>query len=126
MAGREDEAFAAFDEAERSSPRDPIYWVFPVGKSFAMFNAERYEDGVAYAAKAREQPNGELVIWPYLNEAICYAQLGRLDLARAAIEAARQIKPDLSVAFFEMALPWQVPELKERFTDALRKAGLPE
>jgi adenylate cyclase len=120
MIGHAEEAIASFDEAAQSSPRDPIFWAFLMGKSLAMYCADRYEEGLALAAKARQQPNGEAVIWAYLSD------LDRKEEAHAALEAARKIKPDLSFGFFEMALPWHVPELKERFTDGLRKAGLPE
>ena len=126
MIGHAEEAIASFDEAAQSSPRDPIFWAFLVGKSLAMYCADRYEEGLALAAKARQQPNGEAVIWAYLSEAICFSHLDRKEEAHAALEAARKIKPDLSFGFFEMALPWHVPELKERYTDGLRKAGLPE
>jgi len=126
MIGHTEEAIASFDEAARSSPRDPIFWSFLMGKSLAMYCADRHKEGLIWAAKARDEPNGEAVVWPYLCEAICFSRLDRKEEAHAALEAARKIKPDLSFGFFEMALPWHVPELKERFTDGLRKAGLPE
>ncbi len=126
MIGRTEEAIASFDEAARSSPRDPIFWSFLMGKSLAMYCADRHKEGLIWAAKARDEPNGEAVVWPYLCEAICFSRLDRKEEAHAALEAARKIKPDLSFGFFEMALPWHVPELKERFTDGLRKAGLLE
>ncbi len=124
MIGHAEEAIASFDEAARSSPRDPIFWSFLMGKSLAMICADRHQEALIWAAKARDEPNGEAVVWPLLCEAASFAHLGRIEEARAALARAREIKPDLSFDFFEMALPWQVPELKERFYDGLRKAGL--
>ena len=126
MKNSSQQTISGRNEAARSSPRDPIFWSFLMGKSLAMYCADRHKEGLIWAAKARDEPNGEAVVWPYLCEAICFSRLDRTEEAQAALEAARKIKPDLSFGFFEMALPWHVPELKERFTDGLRKAGLLE
>ena len=49
-----------------------------------------------------------------------------LDKARAAMDTALQVRPDLSVtAVAAMIRPLQ-PDLKDRFLDAVRSAGLPE
>ncbi len=46
--------------------------------------------------------------------------------ARVAIEAARRVKPDLSLSVMRDILPHFHPEYMERYIDVLRKAGLPE
>ena len=83
MIGHAEEAIASFDEAARSSPRDPIFWAFLMGKSLAMYCAERHEEALFWAAKARDEPNGEAVVWPLLCEAASFAHLGRIEEARA-------------------------------------------
>ncbi len=50
----------------------------------------------------------------------------RLDEARVAIEAARRVKPDLSLSVRGRLTPHLHSEYFERWIDALRKAGLPE
>ena len=54
------------------------------------------------------------------------AHLGRIGEARAALNQALAIKPDLSSDFFRSVLSWKDSAHLEHYTDGLRKAGLPE
>ncbi len=57
---------------------------------------------------------------------MAFVEQEELDKARAALVAALELRPDLSVtAVAAMIRPVQ-PDHKDRFLDALRKAGLPE
>jgi tetratricopeptide (TPR) repeat protein len=91
----------------------------------AHFVAERYADGVACEEQAlRERPNVPYAL-RYL--AACYIGLGQLDKARATISKVLVTQPNSSIkrdaygyAVFDRAND------QERYTTALRAAGLPE
>ena len=40
------------------------------------------------------------------------------------LEAVRRQQPQLSIAWIKASVPYQTPELMERFLDGIRKAGL--
>jgi adenylate cyclase len=55
------------------------------------------------------------------------AALGRLQEARAVAEKLLQLQPDFRLSEFERTLqPFRVPEIRDRYIDHLKKAGLPE
>ena len=59
--------------------------------------------------------------------AASYAQLGRIDEARAALAEVLRVEPDLTLGKLrDRFSPTTDPDPLERFLDALRKAGLPE
>ena len=57
---------------------------------------ENYDEAVEWACKAIDARTDRL--WPHLNLAVALAGQDRLDEARVAIEAARRVKPDLSLS----------------------------
>ncbi len=65
-------------------------------------------------------------LWPRLHLVVALVGQDRLDEAQVAIEAARRVKPDLSLSVMRRLLPHLHSEYLERWIDALRKAGLPE
>ena len=52
------------------------------------------------------------------------AQIGRLDEAREFLVTIRREPPQLSVEWIRQSVPYQTPELMERFLEGMRKAGL--
>jgi len=62
--------------------------------------------------------------WGYVELALSFASLGKLDEARAAIGQARRVQPDLSIAKIQRAFGVSRPEIDARRDAALRKAGL--
>ena len=58
--------------------------------------------------------------------AATYAQLGRMEEARMALQEDLRLAPDESVSLIKAQVPYTDPDFLERYTDALRKAGLPE
>jgi hypothetical protein len=52
------------------------------------------------------------------------AQAGRIEEAREAMRALRQLHPDISVAEVKQSVPYTA-EPMAHFLDGLRKAGLP-
>ena len=124
MSGRADEAIASHDEAMRLSPRDPILWAFMASKAIALIMLGRYEEGLDWAQKAQRQPSTAL--WAFLPEASALALLDRIDQARAALERARRLQQDVSVAFVDKVLPITDTDYREIFVGGLIKAGMPE
>jgi hypothetical protein len=49
---------------------------------------------------------------------------GRLAEARASLTGIRREQPELSIEWIRASVPYQTPELMERFLDGMRKAGL--
>jgi adenylate cyclase len=58
--------------------------------------------------------------------AVAYAEMGRLDDARAEAMEARRLDPEFTLATAPEVLPFKDPKDLQRFLDGLRKAGLPE
>ena len=59
--------------------------------------------------------------------AATYAQLGRLDEARAEAAATLRIEPKYTIeGTFRRVSAFKYPKDAEHFVDGLRKAGLPE
>jgi hypothetical protein len=52
------------------------------------------------------------------------AQSGRIDEAREFLKLVRGEQPQLSLDWIKASVPYQTPELMERFLDGMRKAGL--
>ena len=81
--------------------------------------------GLSAATKAgHEQPNW---VTSWRVPAIAYARSDRVVEAREAMARLREIDPDLRLSnLARVAPPFRRPEDLARFTEGLRKAGLPE
>jgi TolB-like protein/class 3 adenylate cyclase/tetratricopeptide (TPR) repeat protein len=118
-------AIERLERSGRLSPLDPIAYMGYAGMALAHLLADRYDEAVSWAAKARnEQPNWATSL---RVAAIAYALSDRLVEAREAMARLREIDPTLRLSNLEsVAPPLRRPEDRARFTDGLRKAGLPE
>ena len=65
-------------------------------------------------------------IFAHMNLAVCYAMSGKEEQARAEAKEVLKINPKFSVGQFMKISPIADPAARERFSQALRKAGLPE
>ena len=103
-------AIEHFERAMRLSPLDPMTYFASAGMAFAHAFAGRYDEALSWATKAlHEQPN--------LATA----------LRVAAMVCLREVDPALRLSNLDrVAPPFRRPEDRERFTESLRKAGLPE
>jgi hypothetical protein len=52
------------------------------------------------------------------------AQVGRVEDARVLLSEIRSKHPQISIKWIRANVPYQTPELMERFLDGMRKAGL--
>jgi hypothetical protein len=53
------------------------------------------------------------------------AELGQMDVARAAVQESRRLVPDLSIAMLRRVLGAMAPDVDRRMMGALERAGMP-
>jgi tetratricopeptide (TPR) repeat protein len=83
-----------------------------------------YEEALHWARKTIQNPRSK-GYWPQAALAASLAHLGQMDEARAAVAAALEAMPDLSLAYLEKTLPTKEPGGLDPHLEGLRKAGLP-
>ncbi len=116
---RYDAALESIESAMRLSPRDPQTPQWFNYRADAEIGLEKYAPALADARTAIE--SGWRLFYPYLNVAVCEAELGHIDAAKSALAEARQRNPKLTIAW----LTTHKPILDHTF-DVLRKIGLPD
>jgi TolB-like protein/class 3 adenylate cyclase len=111
-------AIEHFARAMRLSPLDPSFHQFEAGIAFAHIRAHRYDEAMLWAEKAlRDQPNAPDAA---MAVAVSSALVGDLEKAKRAMKRVLEIAPGRRVSTVVG------PGRHGRFTDALRKAGMPE
>jgi len=122
FAGRDGEAIEHAESAIRLSPLDPDMAIFVGGIAVAHYCAGRYVEAARYAEEQlRLRPGyhgGQRLRCASL------AQSGRIDEARELLSWVRTEQPQLSIEWIRASVPYQTPELMDRFLDGMRKAGL--
>ncbi len=122
FSGRDREAIAHGEEAIRLSPLDPEMAMMLGGIAVAHYIAGRYEEAVRYSEELlRLRPGFQ---GAQRMRCASLAQAGKLEEARKFLAAVRLEQPLLSLAWIRASVPYQTPELMERFLDGMRKAGL--
>jgi TolB-like protein len=121
--GETDTVIEHMARAMRLSPLDPLTFSMQAVTAIGHFFAGRYSDAALWAEKAvREQPS----LITLRVAAASYASAGRSEDAHRAIARALQFDPDMRVSNLKDRLMQFRPEHFAKYTDALRKAGLPE
>jgi adenylate cyclase len=127
LAGRLEDAAEALDKALRLSPRDPVSWGTLCWRSLTCTLMQQYEAAVEWGRRAAHVPRAAGGgYWSHAVLAAPLAHLGRIEEARAAVKAALEQKPDLSLSYLKKTFPTKQPGGLDPFLDGLRKAGLPE
>ena len=94
------------------------------GMGFAHFSKGRCEEAASWLERSRQhQPDYWLA---HRALAATYAQLGRLEEARAVLQEDLRLAPDESVSKIKSQIPYADPAFLEPYLDALRRIGLPE
>jgi adenylate cyclase len=118
VCGRAEEGIRMVRRAMRLNPHHPEwYWSM---LAIGLYAARRYEEALdAYRRIAVwKKP------WHLARLAACYAQLGRLDEARA--QAAEVLRLDPEFRLSNVKLFYRNPADAENSFEGMRKAGLPE
>jgi adenylate cyclase len=122
FAGRPQRAIETMQASTRLEPFRNATRLAYMGNAHYMLG--QYEEAVTpLSESARLMPN--LRITP-LWLAAAYAQLGRLDEARAAADEVRRIEPGFTIERWKVTAVYKRPEDAERLFDGIRKAGLPD
>jgi adenylate cyclase len=118
--GRPEEAIALYEKAMRLCPFPPSYYYLNLGHAYRSM--ERYKEAITEYKKALHlTPNNVLA---FAGLAICYSSLGQEEEARAAAAELLKINPKFFFKGYVKRLPYKNQALKERWRDALQKAGL--
>ncbi len=122
--GDAEAAIALLDRARRLSPVDPAMFFFSTAAGLAHFVAGRYAAAAEAARRAIHDRPAYVPAHRLLATSL--AQLGEL---RAAAEATRvllaSVAPGYTVAATAEHSALRDPDLRERYLEGLRKAGLP-
>lgn len=124
FAGRDREAIEHGEAAIRLSPLDPEMALFLGAIAVAHYAAGRYAETIERSLEAQRLRPG----FQGSRRLLCasLAQAGRNDEARALLATIRREQPQLSLAWIRANVPYQTPELLERYLEGFRKAGLGE
>jgi TolB-like protein/class 3 adenylate cyclase len=120
FSGKPGEALAAMETALRLNPK-PTPGVYSYYGAVLFMNRQ-YEKAIEPLEKAREASD---FAREYLT--MVYAQLGRLDDAKAEADGLRKSFPGMCLSFYRVYhLHLKREEDRAHIIEALRKAGLPE
>jgi adenylate cyclase len=116
--GRPKDAIEQMKQAMRLNPLGPNWYAWNLG--LAYYHAGQYEKAIAALKPLLH------LGWVSVPRrlAASYAQLGRLDEARAQAAEALKLDPDFSIATFTKTQSYKNPTDLEHYLDGLRKAGL--
>jgi adenylate cyclase len=119
---RADEAVPILKKAIRLDPHTPGWYMHVLAAAYR--DIQKYEEGREWGEKAVQQ-NPENILSRTILCSI-YSLAGRMDEARAQAKEIMRINPKFSVDRFAKTDPQKNKDVKKRYIDALRKAGLPE
>jgi TolB-like protein/Tfp pilus assembly protein PilF len=124
LLGEHEVALEHFAQSMRLSPLDPLMYAAQHGIAFAHFFVGHYDKASSWAEKAlREDPD----YYPAIRVCAASSALaGRLDHAQKAAARLREIDPTFRVSDLRDYTLLRRPEDVARYTEGLRKAGLPE
>jgi TolB-like protein/DNA-binding winged helix-turn-helix (wHTH) protein len=124
FSGRDQEAIRHSEEAIRLSPFDPMMVLFLGTIAVSHYLAGRYGESFRYASEAaRVRPGFQ---GAHRLRCASLARMGRIAEARSLLAEVRSEQPQLSLGWIRANVPYQTPELMERFLEGMRMAGLGE
>lgn len=117
-------AIACFERGLRLNPRDPWQWGVYNGLAQAHYMAGRYDEALAWAAKALDDLPGYP---PSLRASIAaLAMLNRVDEARLALHEYLKADPETRISTLRRSLVFRRKEDFARYAEGLRRAGMAE
>ena len=129
--GDPERALVWFAKAERIGPRDPGRWTWLDGRGHALILLGRDEEAIRALNSALDaNPKN---VPPHAFLAAAYALLGRIDEARTELAAYEEARPGTRISTFRTRSPVPLAltsvrhqQQRERLSEGLRKAGMPE
>jgi TolB-like protein/Flp pilus assembly protein TadD len=122
-AGKHEEAITLHKKAIRLNPFPPTTLIY-LNLACDYRDAERYEEVIPICRKAlQKEPD---LIFAHTLLASSYAQMGKLEEARAEAAEVLRIDPKFSVGYLCKKLPYKYDVDRKRVRDSLLKAGLPD
>jgi tetratricopeptide (TPR) repeat protein len=110
------------EKAFSIEPFVPPLWEFHVGCSFLLLH--RYDEALTRFNRMAERAPKFIPV--YMHLACAHVELDRLDDAKDAIKTVLKITPQYTLKEAAIRFPYRLDEVRNRFLDSLRKAGLPE
>jgi adenylate cyclase len=120
FAGMWEESTPEFKKAVRLNPIPPNMYLWSLGLSYCYMG--QYEEAITWGEKAVSQEPNDLLA--RMMMAVVYSFSGWDEKARAEASEVLRIQPKFSLKKFEKKLTYKREADRERFLDALRKAGL--
>jgi adenylate cyclase len=122
--GRCEEAVQRAKHALRLSPMDRSRFYYYNFLSLAHYACGRYQEAVEWGKMAEAENFTYTSNLRFLTASL--AALGRLDEARETAMRLLRLDPGFRLSRFENANPFQAREIRVKYVEHLRKAGLPE
>ena len=120
FADRAEEAIPILKKAIRLDPYAPGWYLYNLASAYR--NVEKYEEATQWAERAVQQ-NPDNVLSRIVLCSV-YSESGRMDEARAQAKEIMRLNPNFSLERLARTNPQKNQVLKQRYTDALRRAGL--
>jgi adenylate cyclase len=120
--GDPESALGMFEKALSMDLVAPPNWEFQMGHSYLLLR--QYEEALTRFKRMVER--APKATFAYLFTAFACAELDRMDDAKDAIKTVLEITPPYTVKEVARRYPYRTEEDRNRFLDAMRKAGLPE
>ena len=122
--GEPEAAIPCLMQALRLSPLEPMTYGGLGSMALAHFFAGRYSEAAHWAGRAIQENSNYLPVSAVA--AASYALAGLHQQAQQAMTSVRQIDPTLRLSNLQEMMPVYRPEDFVRWSEGLRKAGLPE
>jgi TolB-like protein len=120
FAGRTEEAIPVLERAIRLDPHASGWYMHVLAGAYR--NLEKFEEATQWGEKAVHRNPTNII------SRIClcsiYSQSGKMDQAQEQAREIMRLNPDFSLERFAKTVPQKDHVLKQRYIDALRKAGL--
>ena len=123
FGGEPERAQEHFEVARRLNPLDPRGFFTQTAMAAANFYQRRFDHTVNWATRVVQQKPAWVPALRYRAAALTY--LGRLDEARADVARLLAAQPSCTVRWLTL-YTFRHRWMEELFSDALRRAGLPE
>ncbi|MFH1932235.1 MAG: hypothetical protein ABIN18_11685 [Pseudomonadota bacterium] len=117
---RSEEAILMSKKAIRLNPIAPSWYLHNLAATYR--NIRNYEESLVWAEKAAKQEPENIL--SHLVLCSIYSIMGRMEEARVEANEVKNLNPKFSLIRFEKTLPYKNLEAKNRYIEALSKAGL--